>query len=102
MKTDDIKGQRIPVTDPEHLIDIGITIGLLSALKTLDDVPNTEKLTGFNVARHALKASEAEHRVLVMQKNIRLAVKAGIDLDTHRIVWCGNPEVIAEPHDETP
>ena len=92
-----IEGQRIPITDPGHLIDLGITMGLLTALDALKKIEHADRLTGLGVARHALLAAEAQHRVEVMQQNIRLAVKAGVDLDTHNIVWQGQPEIIAEP-----
>lgn len=95
--TEKVQGQRIPITDPGHLIDLGITMGLLTALDAIKKIDNADKLTGIGVARHALLAAEATHRVEVMQQNIRLAVKAGVDLDTHSIVWQGNPEIIAEP-----
>lgn len=94
---DKIEGQRIPITDPRHLIDLGITMGLLTALDALKQIGNADRLTGLGVARHALLAAEAQHRVEVMQRNIRLAVKAGIDIDAHNIVWQGEPEIIAEP-----
>lgn len=97
MKKSEIKGQRIPITDHQHLIDMGVALGMLTALDALDKVASADKLTGLGVARHAIKAAEAEHRVLVMQRNIRLAVKAGIDIDTHNVVWRGEPEIIAEP-----
>jgi hypothetical protein len=91
--------KKIPITDPKHLIDMGITLGFLTALDELSKITNADKLTGLGVARHALKALEAEHRVSVMQQNIRLAVKAGVDIDTHNILWAGKPEIEAEPRD---
>lgn len=94
-----IEGQRIPITDTRHLIDLGITMGLLTALDVIKQIGMADRLTGLGVARHALLAAEAQHRVEVMQRNIRLAVKAGVDLDTHNIVWQGEPEIIAEPKD---
>jgi hypothetical protein len=95
--TEKIEGQRIPITDTQHLIDLGITMGLLTALDTIKQIGMADRLTGLGVARHAILAAEAQHRVEVMQQNIRLAVKAGVDLDTHNIVWQGQPEIIAEP-----
>jgi hypothetical protein len=91
--------QRIQITDPQHLIDMGVTLGLLMALEALESVPNADKLTGLGVARYAIKAQEAEQRVRVMQKNIRAAMKAGIDLDTNNVMWKGTPEIVAEPMD---
>jgi hypothetical protein len=91
--------RKIPIADPKHLIDMGITHGLLAALDALEKIPGADKLTGVGVARYAIKALEAEHRVLVMQKNIRLAVKEGVDIDTHNILWAGKPEIEAEPRD---
>lgn len=91
--------KKIPITDPRHLIDMGITHGLLSALEALEKIPSQDKLTGVGVAKYAIKALEAEHRVLVMQKNIRIAVKEGVDLDTHDILWAGRAEIEAEPRD---
>lgn len=95
--TTKVEGQRIPITDTQHLIDLGITMGLLTALDAIKQIGMADRLTGLGVARHALMAAEAQHRVEVMQQNIRLAVKAGVDLDTHNIVWRGEPEIIAEP-----
>lgn len=92
----------IPITDPQHLIELGMTLGLLTALEALDDIEMADKLTGVGVARHALKAAEAQHRVTVMQRNIRLAVKQGVDLDTHHVMWQGKPEIWAEPNDSAP
>lgn len=97
MKKSEIKGQRIPITDSRHLLDMGVTLGLLTALDALEKVQPADRLTGLGVAKHAIKAAEAENRVLVMQRNIRLAVKAGVDLDTHNVLWLGEPEIIAEP-----
>jgi hypothetical protein len=90
---------KIPITDPMHLIDMGRTHGLLIALETLENIKGAERLTGVGVAIHALKAAEAEQRVQTMQKNIRAAVKAGVDIDTHHILWQGKPEIIAERMD---
>lgn len=89
--------QRIPITDPQHLIDMGMTLGLLTALQALEDVPIADKLTGMGVAHYAIKAAEAEQRVMVMQKNIRLAASNGVDLDANNILWTGKPWIEVEP-----
>lgn len=89
----------IPITDPKHLIDLGMTLGLLTALEALADIEMADRLTGVGVARHAIQAAEASHRVQVMQRNIRLAVQHGVDLDTHNVMWQGKPEIWAEPRE---
>lgn len=91
--------KKIPITDPKHLIDMGRTHGLLMALQALEEIRGADKLTGVGVAMHAIKAQEAEQRVRVMQKNIRAAVKAGIDLDAYNIMWRGEPELVAQLKD---
>lgn len=90
---------KIPVTNPQHLIDLGITHGLLLALESLEKLDGCEKLTGVGVARHAIRAAEAEQRIQVMMRNIRLAVANNVDLDKNRLLWEGRAEVIVEPMD---
>jgi hypothetical protein len=87
----------IPITDPKHLIDMGRTHGLLVALDAVEAAAKELKLPGIGVAIHAIKAAEAEQRVMVMQRNIRTAVAAGVDLDTHNILWSGKAEIYADP-----
>lgn len=94
-----VKGQRITITDPQHLIDLGMTLGLNLALQALEEIPMAEKLTGCGISRYAIRAVEAEQRVRVMQKNIRLAIQHGIDIDANNIVFVGKAEIIIEPMD---
>jgi len=97
--TDQPPDQRIPITDPDHLISLGITLGLVTALQVLDDIEFGDKLTGVGVAKYAIRAAEAEHRVQLMQKNIRLAVANGVDLDKSSICWDGKRYVTIEQKD---
>lgn len=99
MSSNNQNPQKIPITDPQHLIDMGITLGLVTALRAIEDIAEGERLTGVGISRYAVKAVEAEHRVQVMQRNIRLAVSHGIDLDKNNILWEGRPEIIVEPKD---
>lgn len=87
----------IKVTDAQHLIDMGRTHGLLMALEAIKSAMDDLKLPGLGVAYHAIKAVEAEQRVSVMQKNIRLAVKSGADLDNVNVYWEGRDEIWTEP-----
>lgn len=91
------RDQEIEITDPNHLLDMGRTHGLLMALDAIQEAAKELKLPGLGVALHAVKAAEAEQRVLVMQKNIRAAVKAGVDLDERNIYWDGRPYIWSEP-----
>lgn len=91
--------QKIPITDPQHLIDLGITRGLLMALAALKEIEHADRLTGVGVSRHAIQSVESEHRVSVMQRNIRLALKHDVDLDKHHILWEGRAEILVEPMD---
>lgn len=93
----ELKGQRIKITDPDHLMLMGKTHAYLDALDAIDKMRKETPTTGLTLAFHCIKAQEAETRVHVTQRNIRLAVKAGIDLDTHDVYWEGRGEIIAEP-----
>lgn len=96
-KVSELKGTHIKVTDPDHLIAMGKTHGLLKAIEALEDARKEMPTTGIGLAVHVLKALEAENRVVVMQENFRLIIKSGIDLDAHNIFWDGSDELVAEP-----
>jgi hypothetical protein len=96
---DDPSPQKLPITDPNHLVDMGVTRGLLLALQAIKDIDMADRLTGVGVARYAVQAVESEHRVWLLQKNIRLALQHGIDLDKNNLLWEGRKEVIVQPKD---
>lgn len=96
-KLSELKGTRIKITDPDHLIYMGKTHAFLAAIEAIEDARKETPATGLSMALYLLKAMEAENRVRVMQDNIRTVVKAGIDLDTVDVLWDGRDEIIAEP-----
>lgn len=100
-KLSEFKGTRIKITDPDHLIAMGKTHALLSAIDAIEEVRKETPATGLSMALYLLKSLEAENRVRVMQHNIRTVVKAGIDLDTVDVLWDGRDEIIAEPREES-
>jgi hypothetical protein len=93
----ELKGQRIKVTDPDHLMAMGKSHAYFDAIKAIEDMRKETPATGLTMALLAVKALEANNRTQVMQENIRLVVKAGIDLDAHDVYWQGDDEIIAEP-----
>lgn len=97
MPKQELKGQRIKVTDPDHLMAMGKSHAYFDAIKAIEDMRKETPATGLTMALHALKALEAENRVRVLQDNIRLIARQGIDLDKHDVYWQGQGEIIAEP-----
>lgn len=93
----ELKGQRIKITDPHHLILMGSTHAYLKAIEAIEELRKETPATGLTMAFHCLKALEANNRTRVMQENIRTVVRAGIDLDAHDVYWQGEDEIIAEP-----
>jgi hypothetical protein len=93
----ELKGKRIKVTDPDHLMDMGRTHAYMKAIVAIEELRKETPTTGLTLAFHCLKALEAENRARVLQENIRLVVREGIDLDAHDVYWQGDDEIIAEP-----
>lgn len=99
-KMSELKGPRIKVTDSDHLMAMGKTHAFLQAIEQIGEMREETPTTGLTMALYALKAMEAENRVRVMQNNIRLVARQGIDLDKHDVFWDGHDEIIAEPRGE--
>jgi hypothetical protein len=93
----ELKGTRIKIKDPDHLIALGKTHALMQAIEAIETMRKETPATGLTLAFHCLRALEADNRCRITQENIRLAVKSGIDLDAHDVYWQGGDEIIAEP-----
>lgn len=76
---------------------MGSTHAYLKAIEAIEELRKETPATGLTMAFHCLRALEAENRTRVMQKNIRTAVREGIDLDAHDVFWQGDAEIVVEP-----
>lgn len=63
----------IQITATEHLITLGIVVGLTAATAAIEKAQTELKLPGIRVARNAVLAEEAQARMQLMQENLRLA-----------------------------
>lgn len=89
----------IRVTEPEHLIALGMALGYMTAVEALEKVTLGDKLPGFGLALAKLQALEARHRAHTAGRNIRMCVKHGVDIELYDIAWMGNGEIICQPID---
>jgi len=92
---------KIKITDPGHLMDFGEWLGYAKALQVLEKVALADKLPGFNLAKAKIEVLEARQRAENAGKNLRLAFKAGHDLEASNVFWQGGDYIEIEPVDTT-
>ncbi len=84
----------------EHVLGIGVAMGLATAVNYLTDRAEVfEKLPGYNSARALIQELEAQQRAQVAGLNFRAAAAAGVDISTHMIGLVGRGKIYAEPMD---
>jgi len=87
----------VKITDPDHLLELGTSYGLMLALDRLRKVKDSDRLVGFGLALAKLEALEAQQRVQTMQRNLRVLMGSGLDFNTHKVTWSGADELVIQP-----
>lgn len=81
MFPEDAPEWRIEITDPDHVLRLGETHGLMRAKEALEAVPAAQRTAGFTYALALIDAQAANARAGLLSWNIRALLAKGIDLN---------------------
>jgi hypothetical protein len=73
----------VPLDDHVHIQRMWVMFGVVEAVDILTKLAEQHKLPGIKFAIATLDAEAQRKRCGVLSKNIRLAAKAGVDLDRY-------------------
>lgn len=73
---------RVTINEHDHLFDLGIMVGVDEMCDVLEKAAQEYKLTGIKLAHTIIAGIANERKLKVMTRNIRLAAKAGFDLNS--------------------
>ena len=97
--------QDVTIIEPlnnRHRIELGIAVGFGAAIQAMEKKRDTfGKLPGFNSAMAVLTELEARHRCDVSGSNMRAAIRAGFDIQTHYVGMFGAGKLYVKPMDLT-
>lgn len=91
------------ITDPEHLLQLGTVLGLLTAIEAIKKQQDElGKVVGLGVAKHAVIAQEANARISFMQSNMRTAYKEFGSLEGYELACSSTGLLTLDPVDDPP
>ena len=97
------EAKSIEITERQHLIELGMSVGLLMALEAIKDASeDIPRVPGMGLARSVVEATEAHQRVRLMQANLRLAYATWGPLDGFTVKCDGDGILSLEPGDAEP
>ena len=73
---------RVTINEHDHLFDLGIMVGVDEMCNVLEEASKEYKLTGIKLAHTIIAGIANERKLKVMTRNIHLAAKAGLDLNS--------------------
>lgn len=76
------KPTSVVIHDHEHLFDLGRQVGMDELCEVMAEAVKNYNITGVKLGQTIVSAVAAERKLSTMTRNIRLAVSAGIDIDS--------------------